>query len=60
MSEEKNKTYSKVALIYWILYMIGLLVMGILYKNGVNHYNILLYCYSNFCYKCYCGKILIV
>lgn len=46
MYKEKNKTYSKVALIYWILYMIGLLVMGILYKNGVNYYNIIYWIFS--------------
>ena len=33
MYKEKNKTYFLIAIIYWILYMIGLLIMGILYKK---------------------------
>ena len=37
----KNKTYFLIAIIYWILYMIGLLIMGILYKKGIKHYNII-------------------
>ena len=41
MYKEKNKTYFLIAIIYWILYMIGLLIMGILYKKGIKHYNII-------------------
>ena len=41
MYKEKNKTYFLIAIIYSILYMIGLLIMGILYKKGIKHYNII-------------------
>ncbi len=41
MYKEKNKIYFIIALIYWILHMTGLLIMGILYKNGIQNYNII-------------------
>lgn len=39
MYKEKSKSYFIIAIFYWILYMIGLLIMGVLYKKGINNYN---------------------
>ena len=39
MYKEKRKSYFLIAIVYWILYMIGLFVMGVLYKKGINNYN---------------------
>lgn len=41
MYKEKKKIYFLIALIIWILRAIGLLIMGILHKNGVENYNII-------------------
>ncbi len=41
MYKEKSKNYFLIAIIYWLVYMIGLLLMGMLYKKGVNYYNII-------------------
>ena len=41
MYKEKSRFYFVIALIYWIIYMIGLFVMGILYKKGISNYNII-------------------
>ncbi len=41
MYKEKSKIYFLIAIIYWLVYMIGLLLMGMLYKKGINYYNII-------------------
>lgn len=41
MYKEKSRFYFVIALTYWIIYMIGLFVMGILYKKGISNYNII-------------------
>lgn len=41
MYKEKNKTYSLIAIVYWIIYMLGFLIMGVLYKNGIHNYNVI-------------------
>ena len=41
MYKEKSKIYFLIAITYWLVYMIGLLQMGILYKKGINYYNII-------------------
>lgn len=41
MYKEKNNFYFIIAMIYWIIYMLGLFVMGILYKKGISNYNII-------------------
>ena len=41
MYKEKSRFYFVIALIYWIIYMIGLFIMGILYKKGISNYNII-------------------
>ncbi len=46
MYKEKNKIYFLIAIIYWLVYMIGLLLMGMLYKKGINYYNIIYWAIS--------------
>ena len=41
MYKEKSKIYFLIAITYWLVYMIGLLLMGMLYKKGINYYNII-------------------
>ncbi len=41
MYKEKSKIYFLISIIYWLVYMISLLLMGILYKKGINYYNII-------------------
>jgi len=41
MYKEKNKSYFIIAIIYWIIYMISLLLMGVLYKRGFKYYYII-------------------
>lgn len=43
MYKSKDKSYFLIAVIYWIIYMVGLLIMGVLYKNNISHYNIIYY-----------------
>lgn len=43
MYKSKEKSYFLIAIIYWIIYMIGLLIMGVLYKNNIPNYNIIYY-----------------
>ncbi len=46
MYKEKSKIYFLIAIIYWLVYMIGLLLMGMLYKKGINYYNIIYWAIS--------------
>lgn len=43
MYEKKQKINFIIAVVYWIITMIGLFFMGILFKNGYVHYNIIYY-----------------
>ncbi len=46
MYKEKSKIYFLIAIIYWIVYMVGLLLMGMLYKKGINYHNIIYWAIS--------------
>lgn len=46
MYKEKSKIYFLIAIIYWLVYMIGLLLMGMLYKKEINYYNIIYWAIS--------------
>lgn len=41
MYKEKSRIYFLIAITYWLVYLIGLLLMGMLYKKGINYYNII-------------------
>ncbi len=41
MYKEKSEIYFLIAIIYWIVYMIGLLLMGMLYEKGISCYHII-------------------
>lgn len=43
MYKEKSKSYFMIVIIYWIVYMIGLFIMGMLYKSGIKNYNFIYY-----------------
>ncbi len=46
MYKEKSKIYFLIAIIYWLVYMSGLLLMGMLYKKGIKYYNIIYWAIS--------------
>ncbi len=46
MYKEKSKIYFFIAILYWLVYMIGLLLMGMLYKKGISYYNIIYWAIS--------------
>lgn len=46
MYKEKSKIYFLIAITYWLVYMIGLLLMGMLYRKGINYYNIIYWAIS--------------
>lgn len=43
MYKSKDKSYFIIALSYWVITMIGFLLMGILYRNNVPYYNVIYY-----------------
>jgi len=43
MYKEKEKSYFLIAIFYWIISMVGFILMGILYKNNISHYNFIYY-----------------
>lgn len=46
MYKEKSKSHFLIAIIFWIAYMIGFVIMGILYKNGVQNYNVIYWAFA--------------
>ncbi len=46
MYQDKSKNYALIAIVYWLLYMIGLFLMGVLYKNGVRNYNLIYWAFA--------------
>lgn len=43
MYKIREQSYFFIAILYWIIYMLGFVVMGILYKNNVTNYNLVYY-----------------
>lgn len=41
MYQTKNKMYAIIAILYYIVMMFGYLIMGVLYKNGIEYYSII-------------------
>lgn len=39
MYKIRERSYFFIAILYWIIYMLGFVVMGILYKNNITNYN---------------------
>ena len=41
MYKNKDKNYAVIAIIYYVLFILGYILMGILYKCGVKYYSVI-------------------
>ena len=41
MYKNKDKNYAVIAIIYYVLFILGYILMGILYKCGVRYYSVI-------------------